>query len=129
MLFVKIFKNVLYFCGLIVFHRPWNPSLILEISTPPWNQKCFHEYKCNNTAITETAMSIEYQMKTIKLEFSCRVTISSLLLLSRFSHVRLCATPETAAPQAPPSLGFSRQEHWSRLPFPCLICGMRGVHQ
>ena len=31
------------------------------------------------------------------------------LLLSRFSRVRLCATP---------SLGFSRQEHWSGLPFP-----------
>ena len=40
-----------------------------------------------------------------------------LLLLSRFSRVRLCATPETAAHQAPPSLGFSRQEHWSGLPF------------
>ena len=32
-----------------------------------------------------------------------------LLLLSRFSRVRLCATPQTAAHQAPPSLGFSRQ--------------------
>ena len=32
-----------------------------------------------------------------------------MLLLSHFSHVRLCATP---------SLGFSRQEHWSGLPFP-----------
>ena len=41
-----------------------------------------------------------------------------LLLLSRFSGVRLCATPETAAHQAPLSLGFSRQEHWSGLPFP-----------
>ena len=41
-----------------------------------------------------------------------------LLLLSRFSHVRLCATPQTAAHQAPPSLGLSRQEHWSGLPFP-----------
>ena len=41
-----------------------------------------------------------------------------LLLLSCFSCVRLCATPETAAHQAPPSLGFSRQEHWSELPFP-----------
>ena len=41
-----------------------------------------------------------------------------LLLLSPFSRVRLCATPETAAHQAPPSLGFSRQEHWSGLPFP-----------
>ena len=36
-----------------------------------------------------------------------------LLLLSRFSRVRLCATPQMAAHQAPPSLGFSRQEHWS----------------
>ena len=41
-----------------------------------------------------------------------------LLLLSHFSCVRLCATPETAAHQAFPSLGFSRQEHWSGLPFP-----------
>ena len=41
-----------------------------------------------------------------------------LLLLSRFSRVRLCATPETAAHQTPPSLGFSRQEYWSGLPFP-----------
>ena len=41
-----------------------------------------------------------------------------MLLLSRFSCVRLCPTPETAAHQAPPSLGFSRQEHWSGLPFP-----------
>ena len=41
-----------------------------------------------------------------------------LLLLSRFSRVRLCATSKTAAHQAPPSLGFSRQEHWSGLPFP-----------
>ena len=38
--------------------------------------------------------------------------------LSRFSRVRLCETPETAAHQAPPSLGFSRQEYWSGLPFP-----------
>ena len=41
-----------------------------------------------------------------------------LLLLSRFSRVQLCVTPQTAAHQAPPSLGFSRQEYWSGLPFP-----------
>ena len=41
-----------------------------------------------------------------------------LLLLSCFSRVRLCVTPQTAAHQAPPSLGSSRQEHWSGLPFP-----------
>ena len=41
-----------------------------------------------------------------------------LLLLSHSSHGRLCVTPWTTAHQAPPSLGFSRQEHWSGLPFP-----------
>ena len=41
-----------------------------------------------------------------------------LLLLSCFSRVRLCASPQTAAHQALTSLGFSRQEHWSGLPFP-----------
>ena len=45
--------------------------------------------------------------------------ITLLLLLSPFSRVRLCATPKMAAHQAPPSLGFSSQEHWSGLPFPC----------
>ena len=42
----------------------------------------------------------------------------SMLMLSRFSRVQLCATPQMAAHQAPPSLGFSRQEYWSGLPFP-----------
>ena len=37
---------------------------------------------------------------------------------SHFSRVQLCATPYLGAHQAPPSLGFSRQEHWSGLPFP-----------
>ena len=46
------------------------------------------------------------------------------MLLSHFSHVQLYATPQTAAHQAlaahqaPLSLGFSRQEQWSGLPFP-----------
>ena len=41
-----------------------------------------------------------------------------LLLLSRFSRVQLCATPWTAAYQAPLPMGFSRQEYWSRVPLP-----------
>ena len=34
------------------------------------------------------------------------------------SSVRLLATPWTAAYQAPPSMGFSRQEYWSGVPLP-----------
>jgi len=43
-----------------------------------------------------------------------------LLLLSSFSHVWLCATPWTVAYQAPPSMGFSRQEYWSGVPSPSM---------
>ena len=39
-------------------------------------------------------------------------------MLSCFSHVQLCATLWTVAYQAPLSMGFSRQEYWSGLPFP-----------
>ena len=34
------------------------------------------------------------------------------------SHVQFFGTPWTVAYQAPPSMGFSRQEYWSGLPFP-----------
>ena len=48
----------------------------------------------------------QYMLQTVK------VKVKSL------SRVRLFATPWTAAYQAPQSMGFSRQEHWSGLPFP-----------
>jgi len=41
--------------------------------------------------------------------------------VSSLSRVQLFATPWTVAHQAPPSMGFSRQEYWSRLPFPSPI--------
>ena len=45
----------------------------------------------------------------------CHLSESEVKLLSR---VRLFATPWTVAYQAPLSMGFSRQEYWSGLPFP-----------
>ena len=46
------------------------------------------------------------------------------------SHVRLLATPLTAAYQAPPSMGFSRQEFWSGvlLALKILICATTWIH-
>ena len=38
--------------------------------------------------------------------------------MKSLSRVQLFATPWTVAYQAPPSMGFSRQEYWSGLPFP-----------
>ena len=48
----------------------------------------------------------------------CQKSWSSCVLC-HFSRVRLFATLWTIAHQAPPSMGFSRQEYWSGLPFPC----------
>ena len=64
---------------------------------------------------TFQARILEWKRKSF---CTAKETMLLLLLLSCFSHVRLCATPWTAAHQAPLSMGFSRQEHWSGLPFP-----------
>ena len=47
--------------------------------------------------------------------FTHSLTLLLLLLLSHFSRVQLCVTPQTVAYQAPLSLGFSRQEYCSGL--------------
>ena len=38
--------------------------------------------------------------------------------MKSLSRVRLFVTPWTVAYQAPPTMGFSRQEYWSGVPFP-----------
>ena len=43
-----------------------------------------------------------------------------IVKVKSLSHVWLFAAPWTAAYQAPPSMGFSRQEYWSGLPLPSL---------
>ena len=63
-------------------------------------------------------MRVQSRGQKDPLEEDMATLLLLLLLLSRCSRVRLCATPETAARQAPLSLGFSRQERWSGLPFP-----------
>ena len=47
-----------------------------------------------------------------------RIKTGNACMLSRFSRVRLFVIPWTVAHQAPLSMGFSRQEHWSGLSFP-----------
>ena len=46
------------------------------------------------------------------------VCVRVSVCIQSFSHVRFCVTPWTVARQAPPSMGFPRQEYWSGLPFP-----------
>ena len=79
--------------------KAWSHAWELR-ETGHWKSKVLEEQESRETAVGDSQF------------------IVLLLLLSRFSHVRLCATPGTAAYQAPPSMGFSRQEHCSGLPLP-----------
>ena len=62
------------------------------------------------------ARTLEWVAISFSKAWKWKVKVKSL------SHVRLFATPWTAAHQAPPSMGFSRQECWSGLPLPSIIC-------
>ena len=65
---------------------------------------------------TTTGKTVALTRRTFVDKVMLCFLICCLLLLSHFSRVRLCATPEMAAHQAPPSMGFSRQEYWSGVP-------------
>ena len=56
------------------------------------------------------ARTLEWVAISFSNAWKWKVKVKSL------SHVQLLATPWTAAYQAPPPMGFSRQEHWSGVP-------------
>ena len=56
------------------------------------------------------ARTLEWVAISFSSAWKWKVKVKSL------SHVRLLVTPWTAAYQAPPSMGFSRQEYWSGVP-------------
>ena len=88
-------------------------ELLIHVAT--WTNVKVTMLSKNNRPIDQTRKKHNNKKQTIY----CLIPgMLLLLLLSRFSHVQLCATPQTTAHQAPLSLGFSRQEHWSGLPFP-----------
>ena len=58
------------------------------------------------------ARTLEWVAISFSNAWKWKVKVKSL------SHVRLLVTPWTAAYQAPPSMGFSRQEYWSGVPCP-----------
>ena len=60
------------------------------------------------------ARTLEWVAISFSNAWKWKVKVKSL------SHVRLLATPWTTTHQAPPSVGFSRQEYWSGLPLPSL---------
>ena len=59
-----------------------------------------------------------YTEKILRCRKDAQINYVYVYVLSWFGRVRLSATPWTAAYQAPLSMGFSRQEYWSGVPFP-----------
>ena len=82
------------------------------------------------------ARTLEWVAISFSNAWKWKVKVKSL------SWVRILATPWTAAHQAPPSMGFSRQEYWSGLPLPSpdkwlrkfnllavsVLCHFLGIH-
>ena len=82
-----------------------------EYSSGNWSLQCWRPLVC----------AVSFYCSQSHCTSMLAMWIGPVLLLSCFSCVWLCAIPEMAAHQAPLSLGFSRQEHWSGLPFPSLM--------
>ena len=98
------------------FHLRWFDFLVVDILLHKKMAKTPGQGSGNLSFIRHTVCE-EPHFPICKCTSCFKVLLLLLLLLSCFSRVQLCATPEKAAHQAPLSLGFSRQEYWSKLPF------------
>ena len=67
-----------------------------------------------------TGVGCHFLLQCMKVKSESEVAKKKKKKLKSLSCVRLLATPWMAAYQAPPSIGFSRQEYWSELPLPSL---------
>ena len=132
---LHIFLSDFFFLQLILFsNRGWkflkdshNFTLLLYTHSQywelHWNSKLFADFdslKARDSGKFKRSTKRRYPQlfETNYRNPSFYLLLLLLLLLCRFSHFQPCATPQTAAHQPPPSLGFSRQEHWSGLPLP-----------
>ena len=61
--------------------------------------------------MAESVVCLPETITTLLISYAAAAAAAKSL-----SRVRLCATPWTAAYQAPPSMGFSREEYWSGVP-------------
>ena len=101
--------------GSLVGYRPWGCK---ESGMTEWQTLSFSVCIHNNKySLITSCQGQEVPVKfhhppLLALEMKMKVKVKSL------SRVRLFATPWTVAYQAPLFMGFSRQEHWSGLPFP-----------
>ena len=107
-----------------VLSEPFITSL--RLSSTPFPGSCHFSYtgclavpgsrQASSCLILCTSCFIFLETFSPRFPHNCSLISFKCALL--LSHVRLFATSWTVAYQASPSMGFSRQEYWSGLPFP-----------
>ena len=90
--------------GLISFRMDW-----LDLLAVQGTLKRLLQHHSSRASILQRSAFFTVQLSHPYIK---SMLLLLLLLLSHFSRVWLLATPWTAAYQAPPSMGFSRQEYW-----------------
>ena len=99
-----------------LLHCWWERKLVQLL----WRTVCRFLRKLNSELPYDPTISFLtiYLEKTDDLKGCTHTPMFMKVKVEPLCRVRLFATPWTIAQQAPPSMGFSRQEYWSGLPFP-----------
>ena len=111
--------------GVFPWRRAWQPTPVFLsgeshgqrslVGYGPWGRKESDTAGRLTISLSVTAFTLQGQNWEATTE-TIEPWVSEWV--KPLSRVRLFATPWTVAYQAPPSMGFSRQEYWSGLPFP-----------
>ena len=129
LLLPSIFPSIKFFSNESVLHIRWPKywSFSFSISSAAaataakWPQSCLT--LCDPTDGSPPGSPIPGILQARILEWvaiSFSTAWKRKVKVKSLSRVRLLATPWTAAYQAPPSMGFSKQEYWSGVPLPSL---------
>ena len=107
-----------FFCIAWASSGPWGPHPTLKSGTPRRHREPLE--RCYVTLWIRITLCVCVCVCVYKWNFSplCTPQINCVCLCAQsLSHAWLFATPWTVARQAPPFMGFPRQEYWSRWPF------------
>ena len=92
---------------------------IFPMTSSAFHQNLFYNNKCLRVAMTTYNYFAFYNPRYHHINYYLQVSWNcQKWKVKSLSHVWLFAIPWTVAYQAPPSMGFSRQEYWSGLTFP-----------
>ena len=101
----------MFIAALLTIARTWKQPRCP--SADEWIRKLWYMYTVEYYSAIKKNTFESVLMRWMKLELLYRMKVK----VNSLSRVWLC-DPWTVAHQAPPSMGFSRQEYWSGLPFP-----------